>query len=511
MIIAYRIDLRVSAKLTPRRTPLAPCLTPDRVHPAPGAACPVRYPPTMAETPIGIDETHDPALMSWVESANDPATDFPIQNLPFCRVLREEGGHSHVDIGVAIGDQVFLIGHALEAGLFDDWEELESVQTFLEESFQGVTFSDGPEFRRLLRSRLSRLLRADQPAGQKRRRARETCLVPIAEAQFLNPVEGLNYTDFYASIHHATTVGSMFRPDNPLLPNYKWIPIGYHGRASSLVVSGTPVIRPRGQTKADDSPSPPAFGPCRMLDYELEVGMLIDDMNLLGSPVPIDEAESYILGLCLVNDWSARDVQKWEYQPLGPFLAKNFATTLSPFIVTLEALAPFRCPAMRRPEGDPAPLPYLFGEADQQRGGFDITLEAHLSTQMMRDKGLPPVRLSRGSFRDMYWTFAQLIAHHTSNGCNLVPGDVIASGTVSGSDPGSRGCLLELTWQGRGPDGKPLARKPIELPTGETRLFLEDGDEVTLRGSCERPGFRRIGFGDCRGAVEPARADAPGQ
>jgi fumarylacetoacetase len=293
-----------------------------------------------------------------------------------------------------------------------------------------------------------------------------------------------DYTDFYASIHHATNVGAMFRPDNPLLPNYKWVPIGYHGRASSIVVSGTPFKRPSGQTREDQN-APPVFGPTKRLDYELEVGAIIAGGNPLGSAIPIDEAESHVAGLCLVNDWSARDIQTWEYQPLGPFLAKNFATTISPWVVTLDALEPYRVP-LARAQGDPEPLPYLRGGT-----GFDITLEVWLKTAKMRE----PVRLSRGSFRDMYWTIAQLVTHHASNGCNLRPGDLLASGTVSGPAKESRGCLLELTSRGA---------EPISLPSGEARRFLEDGDEVILRGFCERGGLPRVGFGDCRGSVLPS-------
>ncbi len=291
----------------------------------------------------------------------------------------------------------------------------------------------------------------------------------------------------------------MFRPDNALLPNYKWVPIGYHGRASSIVHSGTEIKRPSGQQAPPDaSPKdPPAFGPSKMLDYELEVGCFIGPGNQLGEPISIKNARDHIVGLCLVNDWSARDIQKWEYQPLGPFLAKNFATTISPYIVTLDALEPFRCPAYARPEGDPRPLPYLADEQDQARGGFDIVLEVYLQSADMAKRNMAPHRLSSGrGFKDMYWTFAQMIAHHTSNGCNFQPGDLIASGTVSGPTPDSRGCLLELTWDGA---GKP--RKPIELPTGEKRTFLADGDTVIMKAFCEREGFRRIGFGECRGTI----------
>ena len=308
------------------------------------------------------------------------------------------------------------------------------------------------------------------------------------------PAEIGDYTDFYASVHHATNVGSMFRPDSPLLPNYKWVPIGYHGRASSIVASGTPVRRPRGQTKGP-SEERPVYQPSRLLDYELEIGAFVGPGSGLGETVRIDEAEAQLFGLCLVNDWSARDVQTWEYQPLGPFLAKNFATTVSPWVVTLEALEPFRVPAYRRAASDPAPLPHLHAVVDQARGGFDITLEVLLRTARMREAGAEPARVSRGSFRDMYWTLAQMLTHHASNGCNLRPGDLIASGTVSGPDRDARGCLLELTWRGA---------EPLSLPDGETRAFLQDGDEVILRGWCEAEGATRIGFGECRGVVLPA-------
>jgi fumarylacetoacetase len=308
-------------------------------------------------------------------------------------------------------------------------------------------------------------------------------LVARKDAEMLLPCAIGDYTDFYASIHHATNVGSMFRPDNPLLPNYKYVPIGYHGRASSIVISGTEFHRPHGQTR-DDSAELPAFGPTKRLDYEMEVGFFIGRGNDLGTPISVDDAEAHIFGLCLVNDWSARDIQAWEYQPLGPFLAKNFATTISPWIVTLDALEPFRVPAFARAEGDPAPLPYL---AQTAEGGFDITVEVWLRSETMSE----PVRLSRGSFRDMYWTVAQLVAHHASNGCNLRPGDLLASGTVSGPEKESRGSLLELAWRGS---------QPVSLPNGEQRRFLEDGDEVILCAYCERDDLR-IGFGECRGRV----------
>jgi fumarylacetoacetase len=320
-------------------------------------------------------------------------------------------------------------------------------------------------------------------------------LVAQADAELLLPAAVGDYTDFYASVFHATNVGRQLRPENPLLPNYKWVPIGYHGRASSLVVSGTPVTRPSGQTEPAQGSSTPSFGPSRSLDYELEVGAFLGPGNTLGEPVPLAEAEGRIFGLVLLNDWSARDLQKWEYQPLGPFLAKSFATSISPWVVTLEALAPFRAPAFPRPEGDPQPLPYLLHEEDRAQGGIDLRLEVLLRSSAMRERGLPPARISASNLRDLYWTLAQLVTHHASNGCNLRPGDLIASGTVSGEGEESRGCLLERTWRGA---------QPLALPGGEERRFLEDGDEVILRGRCERDGYVAIGFGECRGVLRAA-------
>lgn len=452
---------------------------------------------------MAINETHDPKLKSWVESANDPGTDFPIQNLPlvqFHRVAQEAPR-----VGVRVGQKIVDL---------QEWWRLRAEAAMEPHEARlavAVDWSDwGPlAGGRDSLSRLRRTLQADlvhDDSWQERRSALAPTLLPV-EAVRLNAADVPNYTDFYASIHHATTVGSMFRPDSPLLPNYKHVPIGYHGRASSIVASGTDIRRPRGQLPPpDDKPQQgPTFGPCRMLDYELEVGAFVGPGNNLGEPIPIGDAEKHIFGLCLVNDWSARDMQKWEYQPLGPFLAKNFGTTVSPYVVTLEALEPFRCPAYRRPEGDPAPLDYLRDDANESRGGFDITLEVWLRTAEMERRSMSPVLLSKSNaFKEMYWTVAQLLTHHASNGCNLQSGDLLASGTVSGRGPSERGCLLELTWQGRGPDGKPLPRKPIDLPTGEKRTFLEDGDEVIFKGYCEREGFRRIGFGECRGRIVPA-------
>jgi fumarylacetoacetase len=351
----------------------------------------------------------------------------------------------------------------------------------------------GPQYWSALRRRVTELLAEGSPEQA----LVEPCLVPMNGAVMRLPAAIGDYTDFFASLDHATNAGSLFRPGEPLYPNYKYVPIGYHGRASSIVISGTPVRRPWGQI-ADKANGRPNFGPSRALDYEMEVGVFVGAGNRLGEPVPIDEAVSHVFGLCLLNDWSARDIQAWESQPLGPFLAKSFATSLSPWVVTMEALEPFRVPAFARAEDDPAPLPYLYSKADQESGGIDITVEVWLATQRMREAAAVPVRLSRGRFSDLYWTVAQLLAHHTSNGCNLRPGDLLGSGTISnkasgtGTAPESRGCLLEITGRGR---------EPILLPNGEQRRFLEDGDEVILRGYCEREGRVRIGFGECRGIV----------
>jgi fumarylacetoacetase len=348
----------------------------------------------------------------------------------------------------------------------------------------------GRDAARTLRLAISDLLRSDVNAGDQRAGV-ERCLLPARDAEMSLPAAIGDFSDFYASIEHATNVGSMFRPDNPLLPNYKWMPIGYHGRASSIVVSGTDVVRPFGQTRDGDAPAP-TVEPSRRLDYELEIGAFVGRGSTLGARIPIAEAGEHVFGLCLLNDWSARDVQAWEYQPLGPFLAKSFATSISPWLVTLDALAPFRVPARARPSTDPMPLAYLSDRADSENGGFDITLEVYMSTSAMRDANVEPVMLSRGKFSEMYWTVAQLLAHHSSNGCNLRPGDLLGSGTVSGAAKESRGCLLERAWRGT---------EPVALPTGEIRSFLQDGDDVILRGYCEGGGARRIGFGECRGRV----------
>ena len=433
-----------------------------------------------------VDETHRADLQSWIESANVPTTDFPIQNLPL-GCYRAPGG---VRPGIAIGEHILDLG-AARAALDLDSDLGAAIGGCLASGTLNPLVARGRAALRALRASVSHSLRIDTPAGARARASGDSLLVRMRDVEMLLPVRVGDYTDFYASIHHATNVGSMFRPDSPLLPNYKWVPIGYHGRASSIVPSGTAVRRPTGQTR-DDPSAPPSFAPSRRLDYELEVGAVVGTGNPLGSSIPIARAEQHLAGLCLVNDWSARDIQTWEYQPLGPFLAKSFATTISPWIVTLDALAPFRVPAADRAEGDPGPLPYLHEAADRARGGFDIELEVLLWTHRMRQEGLPPARVSSGNFGTMYWTVAQLVTHHTSNGCNLQSGDLIASGTVSGPLKESRGCLLERTWRGT---------EPLILPGGEERRFLEDGDEVIMRAACTREGRRRIGFGECRGIV----------
>ncbi len=429
-----------------------------------------------------MNETHNPQLTSWIPSANIPGNDFPIQNLPFGVFRKKVTGLHH--IGVAIGDQVVDITAARNEGLFNGLAE-EAAEACSGDTLNRL-LSLGRAHWSELRKRLSVLLSDTEERGKV-----ERCLVPMTAVEMQLPVAVGDYTDFYASIYHATNVGSMFRPDNPLLPNYKYVPIGYHGRASSIVVSGTPVQRPSGQTKSDDAPAP-VFGSTKQLDYELEVGFFIGPGNEMSKPIPISEAEHHIFGLCLVNDWSARDIQKWEYQPLGPFLAKNFATTISPWIVTLDALEPFRCPAFARPADDPAPLPYLDSTANVMTGGVNITLEVFLRSRKMREKKSDAFLVSSGNFKEMYWTLAQMLTHHASNGCNLRLGDLLASGTVSGTTKDSRGCLLERTWRGT---------EPLQLPSGEKRTFLEDGDEVTIRGYCERSNAVRIGFGECRGVI----------
>ena len=427
--------------------------------------------------------THDPTLRSWVESANAAETDFPVQNLPFGR-FRRAGTTEPWRIGVAIGDHVLDLKLAAEAGRWS--AEAQVMLASLALGDLNTFMARNPAARSALRAEISAAL----AVGSAQQEALDRALLPQSECQMTVPCTIHDYTDFYTGIHHATTVGKLFRPDNPLLPNYRWVPIGYHGRASSIGVSGQQFKRPRGQTQGEAGT--PAFGPSQRIDYELELGFLIGPGNGLGEPIPIDAAEAHLFGVCLLNDWSARDLQAWEYQPLGPFLAKNFATTVSPWVVTMEALAPYRA-AFTRPAGDPQPLPYLDGAGNRERGALDIVLEAWLQTAAMREAGLPAVRLSQaGSLEAAYWTAAQLVTHHTVNGCNLQPGDLLGSGTLSGPAPGQGGSLLELSLGGK---------QKITLPNGEQRTFMQDGDTVTLRGFCNRPGAARIGLGEVSGTV----------
>ena len=437
-----------------------------------------------------LNATHDPALRSWVASANAGDTDFPIQNLPFGRFRRRGSGEA-LRIGVAIGDAVLDLQRALALG---GWET--DVQALLEPLATGdlnAHMAEPVEARSTLRSQLSAALAEGSAQAPTLRDA----LVAQADVEMVLPCAVGDYTDFYTGIHHATTVGTLFRPDQPLMPNYKWVPIGYHGRASSLGVSGQAVRRPVGQTQG--AGGRPAFGPSQRLDYELELGAYIGPGNALGESIPIDRAEAHLFGVCLLNDWSARDLQAWEYQPLGPFLAKSFATTVSPWIVTMQALAPFRLP-LRRPEGDPEPLPYLDSPHTRERGMLDIALEVWLHTARMREQSLPPERLSTSHAAQAgYWTLAQLVAHHTVNGCNLQSGDLLGTGTLSGPRPEEAGSLLELSRGGR---------QPVSLSNGQTRTFLEDGDTVIFRGHCERPGARRIGLGEVHATVLSATVPA---
>lgn len=429
------------------------------------------------------NETHDPGLTSWVDSANQSGSDFPIQNLPFA-VFRRHGSGEAYRGGVAIGDSIVDLEALCQQDCLSS-DNLEAARAAARSELNAFMAMGSPAWSGL-RLALSRLLRT----GAEQENVLRGCLVEQAHAEYKLPCHINDFTDFYTSIHHATAVGSLFRPDNPLLPNYKWVPIGYHGRASSIEVSGQRFHRPLGQTRAPDSDTP-ALTPCKRLDYELEMGIFLGSGNQLGSRLPIDEAEYHVFGICLLNDWSARDIQAWEYQPLGPFLAKSFASTISPWIVTLEALAPYRQPFTRNAD-DPQPLPYLYSDENSQAGALDIKLEVLLQTEEMKSKGEDPVSLSRSNFRQSYWTVAQMVAHHTVNGCNLQPGDLLGSGTQSGPDHEEGGSLLELS------DG---GKQPITLPNGETRTFLEDGDTVILRGCCESGDAARIGFGRVAGTV----------
>ena len=434
-----------------------------------------------------INETHDINLTSWVESANVDNCDFPIQNLPFAE-FRRKGSDEAFRGGVAIGDQVIdlaklsklnvLTGDAKTAA---DAASEETLNTFM-----GL----GKQYWSALRLALSKALRA----GSEHQQALSDTLVAQSDIEFSLPCRIGDYTDFYTSIYHATAVGSLFRPDNPLLPNYKWVPIGYHGRSSSIDVSGQTFHRPKGQTKAPDA-EVPSFGPCKRLDYELELGIYLGKGNALGDAIAIENAENHVFGFCVFNDWSARDLQAWEYQPLGPFLAKNFASTVSPWIVTTEALAPYRT-SWTRDENDPQPMDYLESKANRDQGAFDIQMDVRIQTQKMRSEGHNPTRVSTSSFKHSYWTVAQMVTHHTVNGCNFMPGDMLGSGTQSGPTHEEAGSLLELSRGGK---------EKITLSNGEQRSFLEDGDNVIMRGWCEKEGYARIGFGPVESTVLPAK------
>jgi fumarylacetoacetase len=428
-----------------------------------------------------VDETHDPSRTSWVESANGHA-DFPVQNLPL-GVFSPPAGDPR--IGTAIGDYILDLRAASQAGLLP-----ETVAEALAKPTLNALFDTPKEDRLALRRRLSALLSDPSNRGgvEPLLHAAQGCALHL-------PAAIGDYTDFYVGIHHATNVGRLFRPDNPLLPNYKYVPIGYHGRSSSICVSGTSIHRPNGQRKAPTEEAP-TFGPSRRLDYELEIGIWMGPGNELGAPVPIRDAWDHVSGVCLLNDWSARDIQAWEYVPLGPFLAKNFQSTISSWVVTSEALAPFRIAQPPRPPEDPRPLDYLWSDADQTGGALGIDMTVSLLTQRMRDAGQPPYRLSQGPASNMYWTVAQIVAHHTSNGCNLNPGDLLGTGTISGPQRDGYGSLLEISRGGA---------EPLVLPNGETRTFVEDGDEVIMTGRAQAEGRVSIGFGPCRAVVLPAR------
>ncbi|MBH0049858.1 fumarylacetoacetase [Pseudoalteromonas sp. SWYJZ19] len=434
-----------------------------------------------------INETHDINLTSWVESANVDNCDFPIQNLPFAE-FRRKGSDEAFRGGVAIGDQVIDLAKLSKLDVLkgDAKTAADAASEATLNTFMGL----GEQYWSALRLALSKALRA----GSEHQQALSNTLVAQSDIEFSLPCRIGDYTDFYTSIYHATAVGSLFRPDNPLLPNYKWVPIGYHGRSSSIDVSGQTFHRPKGQTKAPDA-EVPSFGPCKRLDYELELGIYLGKGNALGDAIAIENAENHVFGFCVFNDWSARDLQAWEYQPLGPFLAKNFASTVSPWIVTTEALAPYRT-SWTRDENDPQPMDYLESKANRDQGAFDIQMDVKIQTQKMRSEGHNPTRVSTSSFKHSYWTVAQMVTHHTVNGCNFMPGDMLGSGTQSGPTHEEAGSLLELSRGGK---------EKITLSNGEQRSFLEDGDNVIMRGWCEKEGYVRIGFGSVESTVLPTK------
>ncbi|WP_350585872.1 fumarylacetoacetase [Pseudoalteromonas sp. RB2-MNA-CIBAN-0110] len=434
-----------------------------------------------------INETHDINLTSWVESANVDNCDFPIQNLPFAE-FRRKGSDEAFRGGVAIGDQVIDLAKLSKLNVLtgDAKTAADAASEATLNTFMGL----GGQYWSALRLALSKALRA----GSEHQQALSDTLVAQSDIEFSLPCRIGDYTDFYTSIYHATAVGSLFRPDNPLLPNYKWVPIGYHGRSSSIDVSGQTFHRPKGQTKAPDA-EVPSFGPCKRLDYELELGIYLGKGNALGDAIAIENAENHVFGFCVFNDWSARDLQAWEYQPLGPFLAKNFASTVSPWIVTTEALAPYRT-SWTRDENDPQPMDYLESKANRDQGAFDIQMDVKIQTEKMRSEGHNPTRVSTSSFKHSYWTVAQMVTHHTVNGCNFMPGDMLGSGTQSGPTHEEAGSLLELSRGGK---------EKITLSNGEQRSFLEDGDNVIMRGWCEKEGYARIGFGSVESTVLPTK------
>ena len=418
---------------------------------------------------------------SWVEHANGHS-DFPLQNLPL-GIFSRPG--EALRCGVAIGDAILDLEAVLAAGLFDG--EAKAAVEATRGGALNAFFALGRSARVALRERLLALL----GEHSEHQSALNAALYPASDCQLHVPAKIGDYTDFYVGIEHAKNVGKLFRPDNPLLPNYKHVPIGYHGRASTIRPSGTEVRRPKGQTLPAGH-TEPSFGPCARLDYELELGIWIGQGNDMGESIPVGDAAEHVAGFCLLNDWSARDIQAWEYQPLGPFLSKSFITSISPWVVTAEALEPFRTAQPARPQGDPQPLSYLLDARDQAKGAFDIELEVLLLTERMREQGIAAHRLTLSNTRSMYWTVAQMVAHHSVNGCQLQPGDLFGSGTLSGATPGSFGSLLEITEGGK---------QPVELASGEVRKFLEDGDEIILRARCTRDGVASIGFGECRGKV----------
>ena len=435
-----------------------------------------------------INETHDPSLKSWIASANSETTDFPVQNLPYAS-FRRKGSQEAFRPGVAIGDQILDLAALAAQKPFED-KAAEALAACTGDSLNALMALGQPHWS-ALRLALSRALRE----GAALRATIEPLLVAQADAEYATPARIGDYTDFYISLHHATAVGKQFRPDNPLLPNYKWVPIGYHGRASSIGVDQK-FARPVGQTRPLNEGEAPQFGPCSRLDYELELGIFVGTGNAQGDRIALADAESHVFGLCILNDWSARDIQAWEYQPLGPFLAKNFASTISPWIVTMEALEPFRT-QWNRAASDPQPMPYLSSDANRAKGAFDVRMQVLLTTEKSRAEKQAPAPLSASNFRDAYWNVAQLITHHTVNGCNLQPGDMLGTGTLSGPLPAEAGSLLELTQGGK---------TPIELPWGEKRTFLQDGDQILMRAECVKAGYPRIGFGESAGTVLPARA-----